>query len=70
MTSWSKQVKESVGLLHKSEKGVASADKDPDFIDKVGRKCYAPTAENRLLQETFMSVPLTLQDERRLSKQV
>jgi hypothetical protein len=26
-------------LLHKSEKGEAFADKNPDFTDKSGRKC-------------------------------
>jgi hypothetical protein len=38
-------------LKHKSEKGEAFADKNPDFTDKSGRKCFAPTAKNRLLQE-------------------
>jgi hypothetical protein len=50
-----------IDLLHKSEKGVsealfeerasAFADKNPDLTDKFGRKCFAPTAKNRLLQE-------------------
>jgi hypothetical protein len=40
-----------IDLLHKSEKGEAFADKNPDFTDKSGRKCFAPTAKNRLLQE-------------------
>jgi hypothetical protein len=38
----------ALDLLHKSGKGEAFADKNPDFIDKSGRKCFAPTAENRL----------------------
>jgi hypothetical protein len=40
---------------HKSEKGEAFA---PEFIAEIKvfiRKCFAPTAKNRLLQETFMS---------------
>ena len=41
----------TIDLLHKSEKGEAFADKNPDFNDKSGRKCFAPTAKNRLLQE-------------------
>jgi hypothetical protein len=43
----------SLDLLHKSEKGEAFADKNPDFTDKFGRKCFAPTAKNRLLQEVY-----------------
>ncbi|HEY9823295.1 MAG TPA: hypothetical protein V6D35_21370, partial [Candidatus Sericytochromatia bacterium] len=39
--------------MHKSEKGEAFADKNPDFNDKSGRKCFAPTAKNRLLQEVY-----------------
>jgi hypothetical protein len=35
-------------LLHKSEKGEAFADKNPDFTDKSGRKCFAPAAKNRM----------------------
>ncbi|MBW4547398.1 MAG: hypothetical protein KME25_23600 [Symplocastrum torsivum CPER-KK1] len=27
--------------MHKSEKGEAFADKNPDFTDKSGRKCFA-----------------------------
>jgi hypothetical protein len=38
---------------HKSEKGEAFADKNPDFTPKSGRKCFAPTAKNRLLQEVY-----------------
>jgi hypothetical protein len=52
-------------LKHKSEKGEAFADKNPDFTDKSGRKCFAPTAKNRLLQETTMSLRLTTKDENR-----
>ncbi|HEY9709551.1 MAG TPA: hypothetical protein V6D48_15205, partial [Oculatellaceae cyanobacterium] len=33
------------------ERASAFADKNSDFIDKSGRKCFAPTAKNRLLQE-------------------
>ena len=40
-------------LLHKSEKGEAFADKNPDFTDKFGHKCFAPTAKNRLLQQVY-----------------
>jgi serine/threonine protein kinase len=40
-------------LLHKCEKGEAFADKNPDFTDKSGHKCFAPTAKNRLLQEVY-----------------
>jgi hypothetical protein len=36
-----------------SEKGEAFADKNPHFTDKFGRKCFAPTAKNRLLQEVY-----------------
>jgi hypothetical protein len=36
----------TLDLLHKSEKGKAFADKNPDFTDKFGRKCFAPTAKN------------------------
>jgi hypothetical protein len=43
----------SLDLLHKSKKGEAFADKNPDFTDKSGRKCFAPTAKNRLLQEVY-----------------
>jgi hypothetical protein len=39
--------------LHKSEKGEAFADKNPDLTDKSGRKCFAPTGKNRLLQEVY-----------------
>ncbi|HEY9602983.1 MAG TPA: hypothetical protein V6C85_15315 [Allocoleopsis sp.] len=53
--------------MHKSEKGEAFADKNPDFTDTSERKCFASTAKNWLLQETTMSVPLTLQNDRRLS---
>jgi hypothetical protein len=44
--------------LHKSEKGEAFADKNPDLTDKSGRKCFAPTAKNRLLQEVYLTDPL------------
>jgi len=44
-------LRNSIDLLHKSEKGEALADKNPDFTDKVGRKCFAPTAKNRRLPE-------------------
>ncbi|MGB7444423.1 MAG: hypothetical protein WA919_25445 [Coleofasciculaceae cyanobacterium] len=37
-------------------KGVAFADKNLDLIDKSGRKCYAPTAKNRLLQEVYCRI--------------
>jgi hypothetical protein len=43
----------SFGLLHKSEKGEAFA---PEFIGKIRvfiRKCFAPTAKNRFLQEVY-----------------
>jgi hypothetical protein len=40
-------------LLHKSKKGEAFADKNLDFTDKSRRKCFAPTAKNRLLQEVY-----------------
>jgi hypothetical protein len=36
---------ESLDLLHKSEKGEAFADKNPDVTDSSGRKCFAPTAQ-------------------------
>jgi hypothetical protein len=39
---------DSLDLLHKSEKGEAFADENPDFPDELGRKCFAPTAKNRL----------------------
>jgi hypothetical protein len=35
----------TIDLLQKSEKGEAFADKNPDFTDKFGRKCFAPTAK-------------------------
>jgi hypothetical protein len=41
----------TIDLLHKSDQGEALADKNPDLTDKSGRKCFAPTAKNRLLQE-------------------
>jgi hypothetical protein len=40
-----------IDLLHKSEEGEAFADKNPDFTNKFERKCFAPAAKNRLLQE-------------------
>jgi hypothetical protein len=40
-------------IEHKSKEGVAFADKNPDFTDKSGRKCYAPTAKHRFLQEVL-----------------
>ena len=43
----------SLDLLHKSEKGEAFADQNPGFTDKFERKCFAPTAKNRLLQEVY-----------------
>jgi hypothetical protein len=43
----------SLDLLHKSDKGEAFANKNPDLTDKSGRKCFAPTAKNRLLQEVY-----------------
>jgi hypothetical protein len=42
-----------LNLLHKSGKGEAFADKNPDFTDKFRRKCFAPTGKNRLLAEVY-----------------
>jgi hypothetical protein len=41
MPSKPKPSEDEIDLLHKSEKGEAFADKNPDFTDKSGRKCFA-----------------------------
>jgi hypothetical protein len=43
----------TLDLLHKSEEGEAFADKNLDLTNKFERKCFAPTAKNRLLQEVY-----------------
>ncbi|MBD0344106.1 MAG: hypothetical protein ICV63_04605 [Coleofasciculus sp. Co-bin14] len=43
--------------MYKSKKGEAFADKKPDFTDKSGRKCFAPTtAKNRLLRTSDRTI--------------